>query len=190
MKQEHQVGSLNSGINELQQQAYASMDFLNLEGKKRRDKRLPFNTWNTSELQGNVVGFLFSTFDPPGNPSQGIHYCATPRQTGSVPQATGTGTSFTGDEEQNRSTLPMPTFARRPSAMSSLIPVEVQQNSMVGQQRQQISSELQFDKFPTSSSFLCWVTTCSNFPSEAMIWIKEVETRHDEEKRAKPTIHQ
>ena len=41
MKQEHQVGSLNSGINELQQQAYATMDFLNLEGKKRRDKRLP-----------------------------------------------------------------------------------------------------------------------------------------------------
>ena len=107
-----------------------TMDFLNLEGNKRRDKRLPFNTWNTSELQGNVVGFLFSTFDPPGNPSQGIHYCATPRQTGSVPQTTGTGTSFTRDEEQNRSTLPMPTFARRPSTMSSLIPVEVQQNSI------------------------------------------------------------
>ena len=36
-----------------------TMDFLNLEGNKRRDKRLPFNTWNTSELQGNAVGFLF-----------------------------------------------------------------------------------------------------------------------------------
>ena len=102
------------------------MDFLNLEGNKRRDKRLPFNTWNTSELQENVVGFLFSTFDPPGNPSQGIHYCATPRQTGSVPQTTGTGTSFTRDEEQNRSTLPMPTFARRPSTMSSWIPSRFQ----------------------------------------------------------------
>ena len=52
---------------------------------------------------------------------------------------------------------------------------------MVGQQRQQIS-ELQFDKFPTPSSFLYWkirfkneVTTCSDFPSEAMLWIKEVE---------------
>ena len=171
------------------------MDFLNLEGNKRRDKRLPFNTWNTSELQGNVVGFLFSTFDPPGNPSQGIHYCATPRQTGSIPQTTGTGTSFTRDEEQNRNTLPMPTSARRPSTMSSLIPVEVQQNSMVGQQRQQIS-ELQFDKFPTPFSSLCWkirfknqVTTCSDLPSEAVLWIKEVETRHDEEKRSKPTIH-
>ena len=52
---------------------------------------------------------------------------------------------------------------------------------MVGQQRQQIS-ELPFDKFPTPSSFLCWkirfinkVTTCSDFPSKAMLWIKEVE---------------
>ena len=50
---------------------------------------------------------------------------------------------------------------------------------MVGQQRQQIS-ELEFD-VPTRSSFLYWkmrfkkVTTCSDFPSEAILWIKEVE---------------
>ena len=49
------------------------------------------------------------------------------------------------------------------------------------QQIQQIS-ELQFDKFPTPSSSLGWnirfrnqVATCSHFPSEAMLWIKEVE---------------
>ena len=65
--------------------------------------------------------------------------------------------------------------------MNSLFLVDIPQNSMVRQQRQQIS-ELQFDKFPTPSSFLCWkirfkhqVTTCSDFPSEAMLWIKEVE---------------
>ena len=52
---------------------------------------------------------------------------------------------------------------------------------MVGQQRQQIS-ELHFDKFLTSSTFLCWkirfkneVTTCYDFPSEGMLWIKDVE---------------
>ena len=146
-----------------------------------RDKRLPFDTWNTSGVPENVFGNQFSTFDPPRNPSQGIHCCATPRETGSVPQTTGTGTSFTRDEEQNRGTFPMPTFARRPSTMSSLIPVAVQQNCMVGQQQQQMS-ELQFDKFPTPTSFLCWkirfknqVTTCSDFPSKAMLWIKEVE---------------
>ena len=65
--------------------------------------------------------------------------------------------------------------------MSSSFPVDIPQNSMVGQQRQQIS-ELQFDKFPTPSSFLCWkkrsktqVAASSDFPSEAMLWIKEVE---------------
>ena len=52
---------------------------------------------------------------------------------------------------------------------------------MAGQQRQQIS-ELQFDEFPTPSTFLCWkirfetqVSSGSDFPSEAMLWIKEVE---------------
>ena len=43
-------------------------------------------------------------------------------------------------------------------------------------------SELQFDKFHTPSSFSYWqirfkrqVSSCSDFPSEAMLWIKEVE---------------
>ena len=128
-----------------------------------------------------LLAITFSAFDSSQNHHQGIHTCTTPIETGSVPQTKGTGTSCTRDEEQNRSTIPMPTFARRPSTMSSLFPVDIPQNSVVGQQRQQIS-ELQFDKFPTPQSFLCWkirfknqVTTCSDFPSEAMLWIKEVE---------------
>ena len=50
------------------------------------------------------------------------------------------------------------------------------------QQRLQISG-LHFDKFPTPATFACWkirfktgVCTCSQFPTEAMHWIKEVET--------------
>ena len=65
--------------------------------------------------------------------------------------------------------------------MSLLILVGIPQNLMVGQQRQQIS-ELQFDKFPNPQSFLVWkipfknqVTNCSDSPSDAMSWIKEVE---------------
>ena len=61
------------------------------------------------------------------------------------------------------------------------MPVELPQNYMVGQQRQQLS-ELQFDKFPNPQSFLVWkfrfktqVTVCSDFPSDAMLWIREVE---------------
>ena len=75
----------------------------------------------------------------------------------------------------------MPMSARRPLTMSPSIPVEIQQNPMVGQQRQQLS-ELQFDKFLLHIHFLCWkirvknrVTTCSDFPSQAMLWINEVE---------------
>ena len=43
-------------------------------------------------------------------------------------------------------------------------------------------SDLHFDKFPTPATFDCWkirfkteVCTCSQFPTEAMQWIKEVE---------------
>ena len=60
--------------------------------------------------------------------------------------------------------------------MSSVIPVEILQNPVVGQQRQQV------DKFPIPHSFLCWkmrfknqVTTCSDFPLDTMLWINEVE---------------
>ena len=49
------------------------------------------------------------------------------------------------------------------------------------QQRLQIS-DLHYDKFPTPPTFACWKTrfkaevcTCSQFPTEAMHWIKEVE---------------
>ena len=42
--------------------------------------------------------------------------------------------------------------------------------------------DLHFDKFPTPATFACWKTrlktevcTCSQFPTEAMQWIKEVE---------------
>ena len=49
------------------------------------------------------------------------------------------------------------------------------------QQRLQIS-DLHFDMFPTPATFACWkirfkteVCTCSQFPTEAMQWIKEVE---------------
>ena len=49
------------------------------------------------------------------------------------------------------------------------------------QQRLQIS-DLHFDKFPTPATFACWkirfkteVCTCSQFPTEAMQWIEEVE---------------
>ena len=54
------------------------------------------------------------------------------------------------------------------------------QNSMVEQPRNQVSV-MHFDKFPDPSKFQCWKTSfkteacsCCGYPSEAMLWIKEV----------------
>ena len=70
-----------------------------------------------------------------------------------------------------------------PSARNSVNPSEGGFSKIYGadQQRLQIS-DLHFDKFPTPATFACWkirfkteVCTCSQFPTEAMLWIKEVE---------------
>ena len=70
-----------------------------------------------------------------------------------------------------------------PSAKNSVILSggDYSKNYGEDQQRLQIS-DLHFDKFPTPATFACWkirfkteVCTCSQFPTEAMQWIKEVE---------------
>ena len=132
--------------------------------------------------QENVFGSQFSTFDSSRKiilKEFNLTTCKENRE--AVPEAGRTKTSLTSEDRQNQGTIPMPTFAKKPLAASSIIPVETPKNCMVGQQRQQVS-ELQFDKFPNPQSFLVWkirfktqVTTCSDFPSEAMLWIKEVE---------------
>ena len=70
-----------------------------------------------------------------------------------------------------------------PSAKNSVIfsGGDSSKNYGADQQRLQIS-DLHFDKFPNPTTFACWkisfkteVCTCSQFPTEAMLWIKEVE---------------
>ena len=70
-----------------------------------------------------------------------------------------------------------------PSARSSFVLSEgrFSKNYGADQQRLQIS-DLHFDKFSTPATFACWKTrfktevcTCSQLPTEAMHWIKEVE---------------
>ena len=70
-----------------------------------------------------------------------------------------------------------------PSAKDSVIFIggDSSKNYGADQQRLQIS-DLHFDKFPTPATFACWkirfkteVCICSQFPTEAMQWIKEVE---------------
>ena len=70
-----------------------------------------------------------------------------------------------------------------PSARNSSDPKEgkLSKDHGADQQRLQIL-ELHFDKFSTQTTFACWKTRfktevciCSQFPTEAMLWIKEVE---------------
>ena len=69
-----------------------------------------------------------------------------PNAAGEARGLISTGESVAREDERIRSTIPMPTFARRPPTMSSCIPVDVPQSYKVKQQIQQIL-ELQFGKF-------------------------------------------
>ena len=70
-----------------------------------------------------------------------------------------------------------------PSAKDSVIfsGGDSSKNCGADQNRLQIS-DVHFDKFPSPATFACWrlifkteVCTCSQFPTEATLWIKEVE---------------
>ena len=90
--------------------------------------------------------------------------------------------SQTGKNE-NQTPVPDQRCQSGPSPKNSIIPSEGDSSKNYGadQQRLQIS-DLHFDKFPTPATFACWeirfkteVCTCSQFPTEAMQSIKEVE---------------
>ena len=70
-----------------------------------------------------------------------------------------------------------------PSARNTFVPSEGRFSKNYGADQQPLQiSHLHFNKFPTPTTFACWkirfkteVCTCSQFPTEAMHWIKEVE---------------
>ena len=75
----------------------------------------------------------------------------------------------------------MPVWTSQPKIQSSSVEETLQRINGADKQRLQIS-DLHFDKFLTPATFACWkirfkteVCTCSQFPTEAMHWIKEVE---------------
>ena len=117
-----------------------------------RDKRLPLDTWNQSGVQENVFGNQSSTFDSPRDHPQRIQPDDVQRNREAVHEAGRTKTIHRSEDRLNHGTIPMPTFATRRLTTSSTMPVELPQNYMIGQQRQQIL-ELQFDKFPSPHSF-------------------------------------
>ena len=134
----------------------------------------PPNTWDTSGFSGNVF--------------------AHPQASSSAPYPQGLNSTWkkTIEEPIHMSTAEKSGRPERdqdlrcqsgPSAKDSVIfsGGDYSKNYGADQQRLQIS-DLHFDKFPTPATFACWkirfkseVCTCSQFPTEAMQWIKEVE---------------
>ena len=133
----------------------------------------PPSIWDTHGISGNVFAdpVTFSTAPYPQelNPwssaiSEPIH-------------------SSTAGKNENQTPVQDQRCQSGPSAKSSVIPNEGDSSKNYGAEQQRLQiSDPQFDKFPTSATFACWkirfkteVCTCSQFPTEAMHWIKEVE---------------
>ena len=96
-------------------------------------------------ITGNVFGDQFSTIDSPRDFLNELHLTTCKDIEKQSLEQKETKTSHTSEDRQNQGTIPMPTFAPIPLTTSSTILVELPQNCMVGQQRQQIS-KLQVDK--------------------------------------------
>ena len=128
-----------------------------LGGMLSRDPNLRPDTWNLLGTSGKVFDSPRAVIDSTSTLFQGMLHSWNQSATGGNPVRESAVKPVAGDEERNRETIPTRRFARRPSTMNSFFPAEgvYPQNYMADQSRLQIS-ELQFDKFPTLSTFSCW----------------------------------
>ena len=142
--------------------------------RSQRQTEEPPNIWDTSGISGNVFAHPQASSSAP------------------YPQESNSTWKKTIEEPIHMSTAEKSGRPERdqdlrcqsgPSAKDSVIfsGGDYFKNYGADQQRLQIS-DLHLDKFPTPATFACWkmrfkteVCTCSQFPTEAMQWIKEVE---------------
>ena len=138
-----------------------------------RRKEGPPSIWDTHGISGNVFANPDASLSAPY--PQELHQWSS-----SIEEPLHSSTV----EKSGRQELTQDLRCQSgPSAKDSVIfsGGDSSKNSGADQQRLQISN-LHFDKFPTPATFACWkmrfkteVCTCSQFPTEAMQWIKEVE---------------
>ena len=137
----------------------------------RKDKAP--DIWDTHGFSGNVI------LNPPASSSSPYPGGFNPR----ISNVTEHISPHVTSERQTPNTAQDQRCQSGPSARNSFNPSEgrFSKDYWADQQRLQIS-ELHFDKFPTPATFACWkvrfkteVCICSQFPTEAMLWIKEVE---------------
>ena len=134
----------------------------------------PPNIWDTSGVSGNVFAHPQASSSAP-YPQELI---STWKKTIEEPIHMSTAEK-SGRPERDQDLR----CQSGPSAKDSVIfsGGDYSKNYEADQQRLQIS-DLHYDKFPTPATFACWkirfkteVCTCSQCPTEAMQWIKEVE---------------
>ena len=161
--------SVRSGLSHVPSQAPT---FRDLGGMLSRNDK-PSEIWDTQGFSGNVF------VNPSASSSSPFPGGFNPW----IPNVTEDTSPHVTSERQNSDTALDPRFQSGPSARNSYDPEEGRFSKDYGtdQQRLQIS-ELHFDKFLTPTTFACWkirfktdVCICSQFPTEAMLWIKEVE---------------
>ena len=148
-------------------------------GLQSRNNQPP-DIWNSQGISGNVFAHPRASSS---SPCPGGFNPSISNVTEDTPVLTSTGRPVTCGERQIPDAIMTLRLRSGPSAKNSVIPGEgdFSKNYGADQQRLQIS-DLHFDKFPTPATFACWkirfkteVRTCSQFPTEAMLWIKEVE---------------
>ena len=141
-------------------------------GMQRRREGLP-SIWDTHGLSGNVFINPYASSSAPYPQELNPWSCSTeePLHSSTVEK------SERQEQDQDQR------CHSKQSAKNSVIfsGGDSSKNYGADQQRLQIS-DLHFDKFPTPATFACWkirfkteVCTCSQFHTEAMQWIKEVE---------------
>ena len=138
----------------------------------RRKEGLP-DIWDTPGISGNVFANPHASSSAPY--PQELHQLNS-----SIEEALHSSTVEKSERQEQDQDL---RCQSGPSAKDSVIfsGGDYSKNYGADQQRLQISDH-HFDKFPTPATFACWkirfkteVCTCSQFPTEAMQWIKEVE---------------
>ena len=138
-----------------------------------RSKNRPPSIWDTHGTSGNVFA------DPPASSS-----APCPQELNQWNSSTEEPLQISTVEKSERPERNQDLRCQSgPSAKNSVIfsGGDSSKNYGADQQRLQIL-DLHFDKFPTPATFACWkirfeteVCTCSQCPTEAMLWIKEVE---------------
>ena len=129
--------------------------------------------WDTHGISGNVFA------DPIASSTAPYPQELNPWSSGRVE----TIRSSTAEKNENQTPIQDQRCQSGPSAKSSVIPSEGDSLKNYGAEQQRLQiSDFHFDKFPSPATFACWkirfkteVCTCSQFPTEAMHWITEVE---------------